>query len=60
MTPSTYTAWAIKAPDGRLRHLWIASTRNGAILLFCDYAGRWKRWYRKGYRCVKVEFREVE
>ena len=66
MTPPTL-AWAIKAPDGTyetFEGIVISSnTKINAIRFFVwasSYSMAWKKLYRRGYRCVRVEIREVE
>lgn len=60
MTAPAVTAWAIKAPDGKIFRSTIAPTRVRAIKQFCEYGDRWPRWYKKGWRCVKVQITEME
>jgi hypothetical protein len=63
MTPATYTAWAIKAPDGTLDMTdGIAyRTRKEAIRFFMwgrTHGPNWSTFRRRGYRCVKVHIEE--
>jgi hypothetical protein len=60
MTPSPVAAWAIKAPDGRISNYGLGRTRKSAITNYLFDAANWKRYYRRGYRCVRVEVMESD
>jgi len=60
MTPPPVPAWAIKAPDGRISNYGLGRTRKIAISNYVFDISNWKRYYRWGYRCVRVEVRESE
>jgi hypothetical protein len=62
MTPAICTAWAIKAPNGMILYNTFADTYDECVYSYCcrDIA-TWDRIHDKqGFRCVKVEVREVE
>jgi hypothetical protein len=67
MTPPPTQAWAIKAPQGEwidkprcsVSPYCIRADRQASIEAFCGDTANWKHWYRKGYRCVRVEIREM-
>lgn len=57
--------WAIKTPRGVLHSgMPIQRTRRKAIsaleMQFRGSAWKWTHLYRYGYRCVRVEVREIE
>jgi hypothetical protein len=57
MTPAPTLAWAIKAPNGNILPSTIRLSEADTI----DEWGNtsWAFYYGKGYRCVRVEVREV-
>ena len=64
MTPSPVYAWAIKAPEwsilkGAIMVNWVGLTRKDAIYRH-NTKSEWKRMYREGYRCVRVQITEVQ
>ncbi len=44
--------WAVRTPDGYL--LKTRTTRSGSIAGWCDEYNHWRKWKRRGYRCIKV------
>jgi len=62
--------WMIKSVSGYLIHSYAEFARKDCISNFVvfysvkglhrDFHRDWKQWYRQGYRCVKVELKEVK
>ncbi len=55
------TAWAVVSPKGHMR--WGTINKLRADALYCwtlTFGRHWPYWYRRGWRCVKVEIKEVE
>lgn len=53
--------WCVKHPDVGLHWLMIRPTRRRVINFVVSWSGKtWKQLYRKGYRVVRVEVREIE
>lgn len=56
--------WAVRGPTGFISEETLSDTRIEAISKvvyeYLDTCDTWKQLYRKGYRVVKVEIREVE
>ena len=50
-------AWTIKRPDGHLSEFTHAKKR----FIICGFFGRdhWPKFYRKGYRIVRVQITET-
>ena len=64
LTPKPITAWAIKAPDGRLFVDTVSSDARSAKRFFlneitCFYSV-WNMAEAHGYRCVKVHITPVQ
>ena len=56
-----WKGWAVKRSDEHLFLHTISDKRAESICLFEeDDVGSWKRWYGRGFRCVKVRIVEVE
>jgi len=54
-------AYTVKDPYGNFSPFALYFSRDTAIFNYLKYEGRytWKQAYRRGYRCVKVEVREI-
>jgi hypothetical protein len=58
MTTPPTLAWAIKAPDGEM--LFAMFTEDTALIEIQQITGKlWRDCLTEGYRCVRVEVREV-
>ena len=64
---SKQTVWMVKAPDKCLmwwtasqeRYRAMESFRQDRMEIKAETATMsWKHWYRRGYRCVRVELKE--
>jgi len=52
--------WIIKRPQGDYYYYTISLKRRDAINIFEeDDIGSWKRWYGRGFRCVKAKIWEA-
>ena len=52
--------WCVKGPDGALYWSMMMPSRQIAIDRFAAFTSdTWKNLYRKGYRVVRVEVREL-
>ena len=55
--------WVVKHPSTETNYYYfhtIKQTREKSIQAFEeDDIGSWRRWYRRGFRCVKVRIVEV-
>jgi hypothetical protein len=60
--PAKTTAWGIRMPFAKEPYIFVFSirrTRKEAIKDFLYEPMAWKRYYRNGYRCVKVNVEEI-
>lgn len=59
--PSDQTQWVIVAKNGYINLFSMKYKRADSIKRFMAVfdphlpAGKWQHWYKKGYRCIKVE-----
>jgi len=52
--------WIIKRPQGDFYLYTLSPIRKDCIQRFEeDDIGSWKRWYSRGFRCVKIRVVEV-
>lgn len=58
--PADQQKWTVVDPDGMVNSFSMKGTRSDSIKRFVAVwdkskpRGKWRHWYRKGYRCVKV------
>jgi len=56
-----WKGWVVKKPDEHLLPHTIANKRTESIAIFEeDDIDSWKRWYNRGFRCVKVRIVEAK